>query len=406
MMWNNDLKIKEFDYELPNTHIAFFPMEERDASKLLVYNQGNISETVFKNLASQLPPNAHLIFNDTRVIEARLYFTTASGARIEIFCLEPADTDISTALTTQSALRYKCLIGKASKWKKEEALKRTENGITLTAAKIEKVEDAFLVEFTWNKPLAFIEVLHLFGRMPLPPYIKRTTETSDAASYQTVYAKADGSVAAPTAGLHFTEAVFSSLHQKGISTDFVTLHVGAGTFMPVKTEKVADHNMHAELIEVRLDFLEKMLQQKNILRVAVGTTSLRTLESLYWLGYQVKTNAAFTPETLDVSQWLPYQNRNAVSAQAAIESLVLWMKKHQLTTFYTKTRLLIMPGYQFKTVGALITNFHQPGSTLLLLIAAITGNDWKKIYDYALQHNFRFLSYGDSSLLFLQPPTL
>lgn len=400
-MINNDLKINEFSYELPNEKIAFFPKQERDTSKLLIYRDGKIAASIFKNLASELPKHAHLIFNNTRVIEARLHFVSKSGAQIEVFCLEPAASDISTALATTSHVVYKCLVGKASKWKTGEVLSQSINGIELSAVKIEQCSDGFLIEFRWNTGITFIEVLHLFGKIPLPPYIKRSAETSDAATYQTIYANENGSVAAPTAGLHFTQSVLTSLQTKEIETGFVTLHVGAGTFMPVKTEKISDHIMHSELIEVRIDFLRKMLLHFSRITVAVGTTSLRTLESLFWLGYLVQQNPGVAPQSLEVPQWLPYETEKPVGAQEAIECLIQWMENKNLEVFFTKTRLLIMPGYRFRIVKALITNFHQPGSTLLLLIAAFVGNDWRKIYDYALTNDFRFLSYGDSSLLFL-----
>jgi S-adenosylmethionine:tRNA ribosyltransferase-isomerase len=408
------LSIKDFTYSLAEERIAKYPLAERDASKLLIYKEARpddpvgrekIEEDIYRNIADHIPSSSLLIFNDTKVVEARLLFRKTTGGVIEIFCLEPHGqySDISTAMLQHEKVLWHCLIGGASKWKRgqvlEKKFKYNSKDLVLNARYIEKTEDSFIVELSWNDlSLSFAEVLHLFGAIPLPPYIKREAEKSDAERYQTVYAHYEGSVAAPTAGLHFTEAVFKKLKEKNIQRDFVTLHVGAGTFKPVKTEVMKDHEMHAEYFTVSKSIIKNLVDHvdKNI--IAIGTTSLRTLESLYWLG--VKKSTDHRPQTTEITQWEVYDSIGKnISAKEALENLIKWMTVKDLDNLTAKTQIIIAPGYQFKIVNGLITNFHQPQSTLLLLVAAFIGENWKKVYDYAFENNFRFLSYGDGSLL-------
>jgi S-adenosylmethionine:tRNA ribosyltransferase-isomerase len=399
------LSIKDFTYSLPEERIAKYPLAERDASKLLIYEEGNIAEDIYKNIDVHIPKDSLLIFNDTKVVEARLLFQKSTGGIIEIFCLEPYKQypDITTAMMQHEKVLWHCLIGGASKWKHGQILEKkiihNSNELVLNARYIEKEVDSFIVELSWNdSALSFAEVLHLVGAIPLPPYIKREAETSDAERYQTVYAHYEGSVAAPTAGLHFTNAVLQKLKERNIDTDFVTLHVGAGTFKPVTTETMKDHEMHAEHFTVSKTIIQNLIDHldKNI--IAAGTTSLRTLESLYWLGAKLTTDDS--RKTIEISQWEVYDHKESmISTKEALENLIKWMNKKGLSSLTAKTQIIVAPGYQFKIVNGLITNFHQPQSTLLLLVAAFIGKDWKKVYDYALQNNFRFLSYGDGSLL-------
>lgn len=394
-----NLSIKDYTYPLPEEKIAKYPLAERDESKLLIYKNGSLQEDTYKFLPKYLPEDSLLIFNNTRVVEARLYFQKAAGTPIEIFCLEPADDykDITTAMLQQNRVRWQCLIGGAKKWKEDILEKRLfgeGEDIILRAKKLGRIRDAFLIEFSWAGSYSFADILHIAGEMPLPPYLKRNSEDSDKIRYQTVYAAQDGSVAAPTAGLHFTEALLQKLSAKHIQTQFVTLHVGAGTFKPVKSETMRDHEMHAEFFEVSAQLLQSIIGSKNKI-VAVGTTSARTLESLYWLG--VKLLHGKQPETLQ--QWEAYTLPQHYTKQESFSIILQFMQERNWDIFYGKTQLIIAPGYTLKVVDALITNFHQPGSTLLLLVAAIVGNDWKKIYNYALNNSFRFLSYGDGCLL-------
>lgn len=404
------LSIKDFTYSLPEERIANYPLAERDASKLLIYKKGNIAEDTYRNIDVHIPTDSLLVFNDTRVVEARLLFQKSTGGVIEIFCLEPHQLypDITTAMLSREKVLWHCLIGGASKWKHGQILEKkifhNAHEIILKARYIEKVSDSFIVELNWNdSSLSFAEVLHLFGAIPLPPYIKREAERSDAERYQTVYAQYEGSVAAPTAGLHFTKNVFEKLKKKNIHSDFITLHVGAGTFKPVKSELMRGHEMHAEHFTVSRSTVQHLIDHldKNI--IAVGTTSLRTLESLYWLGVKevgVETRHALSAQEAGIDQWEVYdQNFKAISTREALENLFKRMNEKNLDSLTAKTQIMIAPGYQFKMVNGLITNFHQPQSTLLLLVAAFIGKDWKKIYDYALENDFRFLSYGDGSLL-------
>ena len=399
------LSIKDFTYSLPEERIAKYPLAERDASKLLIYKDGKIAEGIYRNIADHIPTNSLLVFNDTKVIEARLLFQKATGGVIEIFCLEPHHQypDITTAMLQHEKVLWHCLIGGASKWKRGQILEKKiaykSNELVLNARYIAKADDSFIVELSWNEPsISFAEVLHLFGAIPLPPYIKREAEKSDTERYQTVYAHYEGSVAAPTAGLHFTETVFNTLKEKNIQKDFVTLHVGAGTFKPVKADVMQEHEMHAEHFTVSGSLIQNVIDHldKNI--IAVGTTSLRTLESLYWLGVRsLMVNGEWSNE---IAQWEVYDHAGQmISPKEALHNLIKWMDEKDLNTLTAKTQIIIAPGYQFKIVNGLVTNFHQPQSTLLLLVAAFIGNDWKRVYDDALQDNFRFLSYGDGSLL-------
>jgi S-adenosylmethionine:tRNA ribosyltransferase-isomerase len=401
-MHPKNLSIKDFTYHLPEKKIAFHPLAERNSSKLLVYKKGKISESVYRNLADFISEDSLLIFNNTKVVEARLIFQKSSGGVIEIFCLEPHEqyADITTAMMMHEKVLWKCLIGGASKWKHGQVLEKKIADLNLQCRFVEKRTDCFIVKISWDANLSFAEVLHKSGSIPLPPYIKRKAEAEDSERYQTVYAKFDGSVAAPTAGLHFTPAVFENLKRKNIQTDFVTLHVGAGTFKPVKAEVMEAHEMHAEFFEVSKETIKHLLENLNKTIVAVGTTSLRTIESLYWLGIQSQESGVRSSE-LEVTQWEPYETDSKnVSVEIALNSLLDWMQENKKDKLIAKTQIIIAPGYIPKIAKALITNFHQPRSTLLLLIAALMGEDWRKVYDYALENDFRFLSYGDGSLLF------
>jgi S-adenosylmethionine:tRNA ribosyltransferase-isomerase len=408
-----NLSIKDFTYDLPEDRIAKYPLPERDASKLLVYDQGKITEDVYRNLDKHLPPNSLLVFNDTKVIEARVLFQKPTGGIIEIFCLEPHEQyrDITTAMNQRGKVLWHCLIGGASKWKHGQILDKkiiASNETILHAKYIEKKIDSFIIEFSWSDDsLNFAEILHLAGAIPLPPYIKRAVETSDEQRYQTIYAHNEGSVAAPTAGLHFTDHVFEKLRSKNIKVDFVTLHVGAGTFKPVKSEMIREHEMHAEFITVSRETIENIFQNLSQNIIPVGTTSLRTIESLYWLGAKLvigNLQSAIMQETsFGLGQWECYELEKAnIEAGQALEMLIEFMQKENMKRLITKTQILIAPPYKTKIANALVTNFHQPQSTLLLLVGALIKEDWKKVYDYALQHELRFLSYGDGCLLWIR----
>ncbi len=411
------LHIEDFNYELPNEKIAKYPLQQRDQSKLLIYGgpgfSGNptpIRESVYANIADVLPQGSLLVFNDTKVVEARLLFQKPTGGAIELFCLEPADqyADITSAMLQKGSVQWKCLVGGAKKWK-DGAVVLEVAGLKIQANKVEILPDCFLIEFSWEPTgLSFAEVLHMAGDIPLPPYLNRETEEADKERYQTIYAKHDGSVAAPTAGLHFTENVFAQLEQKQIQKGYVTLHVGAGTFKPVKAAQMKDHEMHAEFIDVKKSTIEQLLAHVSKGIIAVGTTSLRTLESLYWIGVKTIHNPSLASADLAVSQWEPYENadenlanRKEFSAEESLTALLEWMEKNNAERIITKTQIIIAPGYTFRMIRALVTNFHQPQSTLLLLISAIVGDDWRRIYEYALTHDYRFLSYGDGSILWV-----
>jgi S-adenosylmethionine:tRNA ribosyltransferase-isomerase len=406
-----NLSINDYSYSLPEERIAKYPLAERDASRLLVYNNGNITTDTYRSLSTYLPQNALLVFNNTKVVEARLLFQKPTGGAIEIFCLEPPSqyADITTAMSQRQTVLWQCLVGGASKWKAGQILEKkiqlANHEIILLAGFVEKRDDSFIIELSWTPAhLSFAEVLHQAGAIPLPPYIKRTVEESDKERYQTVYAQTGGSVAAPTAGLHFTETIFKELDKKFILKDFVTLHVGAGTFKPVSSNTMQEHEMHAEWIDVSKDFIQNLLNNLEEAIVAVGTTSLRTVESLYWLGVKSRESSITNHQSLQLSQWEAYElaSKN-ISVSESLQSLLDWMQENKLERLIAKTQILIAPGYTFKIIKGLITNFHQPQSTLLLLVAALIGDDWKKVYAYALQNDFRFLSYGDGSLLWKNP---
>jgi S-adenosylmethionine:tRNA ribosyltransferase-isomerase len=401
-MHPKNLEIKDYTYKLPDDRIARFPLQERDQSKLLVFRDSAICEGIYKNIATYLPSDSLVVFNNTKVIHARLFFETASGAKVEVFCLEPTGdyVEMASAMSATRTVRWKCMIGRASKWK-EKILHKKISGFELTAELVDRTSEYFVVEFTWQpENLSFAEILDKAGVMPIPPYLKRESGELDLERYQTVYAKYEGSVAAPTAGLHFTSEVLKSLKEKNIKTEEVTLHVGAGTFKPVKAATMSGHDMHAELIDVSLETIEQLLANKDNI-VAVGTTTLRTVESLFWMGGKVIQNPHAIIEEIEIKQWDPYDAAGIRFAPAdALTALLAWMMARNMRRLVCKTQILIAPPYKVKLVKALVTNFHQPNSTLLLLVAAVVGDKWQEIYDYALGHDFRFLSYGDGSLLY------
>lgn len=391
----NTIQIKDYTYDLPGEKIALFPLSQRDQSKLLVFRDGNISHRQFYNLSELLPANSLLFLNDTKVIPARLHFTKDTGAQIEIFLLNPHEPgDVHHAMQSAGKCSWKCMIGNLKRWKQGMTLKKSGIGYTINATLTDLQEN--IVEFSWPSSDSFAEVIHLAGETPLPPYIHRKPEKEDTERYQTVYSHHEGAVAAPTAGLHFTGTVMQALKNKGIMLDFLTLHVGAGTFQPVKTGDALKHIMHEEQIIVKQQNLENLLEADKF-TVSVGTTSVRTLESIYWYGVKLSVD----PEaSFNIGQNDPYLvNRKLPSAEEALGNVLSYMKRNALTEIRGNSSIYIVPGYSFKICDALITNFHQPGSTLMLLVAAFIGNDWKKIYQEALSHNYRFLSYGDSSLL-------
>ncbi len=403
-----NISILDYTYDLPPGRIALHPLTERDASKLLVYKEGTIREDIYKHVAAYLPADSLLIFNNTKVIKARVRFQKPSGGIIEIFCLEPyeAINEYSHVMNKKGSVKWKCMIGGASKWKEgelEKLLAVSHEPLVFKAKLIEKLPDAYVVEFSWTPAeLSFAEVLEQCGDIPLPPYIKRKTEQEDTERYQTIYAEDEGSVAAPTAGLHFTKDIFKSFAEKNIRTGFVTLHVGAGTFKPVKAATMLDHEMHAEWIDVGIDMIEKLLESLNDPIVAVGTTSLRTLESLYWMGVKAALDPAI--KELQINQWEVYEApliNSGLSAGQSLSALMNWLKANNHQRLFTRSQILIAPGYDFQIAKAIITNFHQPQSTLLLLVAAAIGDEWRSVYDHAMRHDFRFLSYGDGSLLFI-----
>ena len=417
-MHPKDISINDYSYHLPDERIAAFPLKERDASKLLVYKEGIIAENIYKNIAQYIPVNSLLVFNNTKVIQARILFQKQTGGVIEIFCLEPyeSNNEHSVVMGKKASVRWKCMIGGAGKWKggglhKEINAEKNplENiALILTATLVKKLLDAYVIELSWQpRDYSFAEVLGIFGDIPLPPYIKRKPEKPDKERYQTIYAKHEGSVAAPTAGLHFTSAIFESFQQRNSAKAYVTLHVGAGTFKPVKASSMDGHEMHSEWMDVSIETIEQFISHVATNIIAVGTTSLRTIESLYWMGVKTILYPEITLAELQIYQWdvyeVPFSETN-ISSGAALEALLHWMKKNKLHRILIPTQILIAPGYQFKIAKAIITNFHQPQSTLLLLVAAIAGNDWRKMYDYAMENDFRFLSYGDGSLIFIPHP--
>ena len=396
-----EIAIAEYDYPLPDERIAKYPLAERDTSKLLLYKGGEIRDEKFANLPSFIPQGALMVFNNTRVIQARLRFRKETGAQIEVFCLEPeqpADYQLMFQETRECV--WQCLVGNSSRWKSGVLSQVIEiEGVQVTLS-VERVSSAAvnLVRFFWNGGFTFAQLLEAAGELPIPPYLNRKTEESDTHTYQTVYSKVKGSVAAPTAGLHFTPAVLGALDAAGVQRGEVTLHVGAGTFKPVKSELIADHEMHEEYIEVQRGLLERIIAAGGA-AVAVGTTSVRTLESLYFLGEKVSENPEIEESELCVGQWEPYNRLHTLSTVEALTALLQWLDAKGLDRVHSHTRIMIAPGYTFRIVKAIVTNFHQPKSTLLLLVSAFIGADWRRVYDYALENGFRFLSYGDSSLL-------
>ena len=403
------IRISDYNYPLPDERIAKFPMARRDQSKLLVYNHGQVSEDVFYNLPEHLPQGALMVFNNTKVIQARLHFRKESGALIEVFLLEPAEpTDYEQMFQTTNYCSWYCLVGNLKKWK-EGSLTRTltigQSTLNITATRGPVHGTSHRIDFTWeltpnaeHPTPSFAEILDAMGELPIPPYLNRATQESDKTTYQTVYSKIKGSVAAPTAGLHFTPEVLAAIDRRGIEREELTLHVGAGTFKPVKSQEIEGHEMHTEFIAVRRQTIERLIAH-NAEAIAVGTTSVRTLESLYYMGLKVLRNPDLTEADLHVSQWEPYETSQHPTPLTSLKSLLDWMLRHDLDVLHSSTQIIIAPGYDYKIVRMLITNFHQPQSTLLLLVSAFVRGDWHRIYDYALAHDFRFLSYGDSSLL-------
>jgi S-adenosylmethionine:tRNA ribosyltransferase-isomerase len=407
MHFPGNIRIQDFNYPLPPERIAQYPLENRDASKVLIWEGGNVSECLFSDISSKLPSGSTLVFNDTRVIHARLIFSKSTGATIEIFCLEPLEpvSEAQAAFAQKKGCTWKCLIGNVKRWKSGTLEKKfTRNGdpYTLAATKKENLGDGcYAVEFTWHPPfLTFSAILEQAGLVPLPPYITRASVPSDNNRYQTIYAKHEGSVAAPTAGLHFTAKTLDRMRRKKIRFEHVTLHVGIGTFRPVSVDDAALHIMHAEKISVGADVIRDLIRKEGPGVFAVGTTTVRTLESLYWLG--VKLIMGKSGDVPQVHQWDPYDpnlNRD-IPAGEALEALAGWLEKNGMERYTGETSLMIVPGYRFRIVGGMITNFHMPQSTLLLLVAAFAGEGWRTAYNYAFEHDFRFLSYGDACLFF------
>lgn len=393
------LNIADYDYPLTENRIAKYPLSERDQSKLLVYKDGILTDSAFKNISDHLPAGSLLVFNNTRVIRARLIFQKESGTRIEIFCLQPEGSYGQTG----GSATWKCLIGNAKRWKSGDLTLIAGEGeeqVTLTATRGEQSEDAHRIMFTWNQSgIAFEQVLELAGRIPLPPYLNRDPEMSDAERYQTIYAQFNGSVAAPTAGLHFTPKVLESIEAKKCQFEYLTLHVGAGTFKPVSVDDARQHTMHEEELIVEKQLILKLLQNTSGNIIPVGTTSMRSLESLYWLGCRLLSG--YEPgESFFINQWEPYKNEEKTPATEALQAIYDYLNRKNLQTVSGFTQIMIVPGYRFRICKALITNFHQPQSTLLLLVAALIGENWEEVYKYAIKHNYRFLSYGDSCLFF------
>jgi S-adenosylmethionine:tRNA ribosyltransferase-isomerase len=396
-----DIHINNYTYDLPDERIAKYPLENRDGSKLLIYKNSNISKSEFKKLPGLLPQNSLLVFNNSKVIRARLKFRKETGAMIEIFCLEPVKpVDVQQAFESTESTQWRCIVGNAKKWKSGMLSGEVNVDGVQTTVSVEMIGQegqSRIVGFSWdNQRISFADIIQNMGTVPIPPYLNRKSETIDDHRYQTVYSQHKGSVAAPTAGLHFTNDILREISNKNIDILNITLHVGAGTFKPVQTESIADHDMHTEHFVVESAALEEILQKCDRV-IAVGTTSVRTLESLYWLGVKLL-------ERVDISdgihQWDPYNLPDKYSVEEALTALKKHMKRNDLSYFNSKTAIIIVPGYSFRIVKTLITNFHQPKSTLLLLIGAFIGESWREVYSYALKNDFRFLSYGDSSILF------
>ncbi len=397
-----EIKISDFDYPLKEENIAKYPLTQRDNAKLLCLNfDKEIEEYHFSDIANLLDSDTFLVLNDTKVVYARLLFQKESGSIIEIFCLEPLDKDIQLAYAQKGSCVWKCLVGNNKKWKQEtisSSFVGDNINLTLTAKRLYQENETWIVEFSWdNKDLSFAEVLQYMGHVPLPPYLKRKDEESDKEDYQTIYAHQEGSVAAPTAGLHFSESTFQKLADKGVKTCFVTLHVGAGTFKPVSTETIDRHVMHTEQIVLKKENIEELLANLDKRVMCVGTTSVRTIESLYWHGVKVLKNGNRYSE-IDVKQWDPYQEECRISARESLQAILESMEQENRNVLIGQTQLMIAPGYEYRIVDAMITNFHQPKSTLLLLVSAMIGEDWKRVYDFALKNDYRFLSFGDACM--------
>ena len=418
-METKHIHISDYNYDLPDSRVAKFPVSPRDTSKLLVYRHGEISDDIFYNLPKYLPEKSLMVFNNTKVIQARMHFRKETGALIEVFLMEPAaPTDYELMFQTRGECSWLCMVGNLKKWK-EGSLVRTFDvaGTTINfkATMRRDIIDAksggtnYWVDFAWDNPqVSFAEILDAVGELPIPPYLNRETQDSDKTTYQTVYSKIKGSVAAPTAGLHFTDKVLAAIDAAGVRREELTLHVGAGTFKPVKSEEIDGHTMHTEYVCVRRDTLQTLLDY-DCCAIAVGTTSVRTLESLYYMGVKLESNPDAAEEDLHVCQWEPYEKADGtpvggnlvdgITPQKAISNIIAWLDKNNLKTLHSSTQIIIAPGYEYKIVKVLVTNFHQPQSTLLLLVSAFLKGDWHNVYDYALSHDFRFLSYGDSSIL-------
>jgi S-adenosylmethionine:tRNA ribosyltransferase-isomerase len=394
-----DIAIKDFDYDLPSERIAKFPLEERDKAKLLVLNKDVIQEKTFFELPDLLDKDSLLIFNETKVVHARLFFQKTTGSIIEIFCLEPTSpNEIQIAMAQKGEGYWLCFIGNNKKWK-EDSLSKTiiHNGkeIILSAKRESQKDNAWIVKFTWTKEYSFAEVLSIMGVIPLPPYLNREATNEDKEDYQTIYAKQEGSVASPTAGLHFTEKTFEDLKQKKIASNFITLHVGAGTFKPVSSELIIDHVMHAEKVAIPKQVIQNLIEHLDKKIICVGTTSVRTIESLYWHGVKLIENKDEDIE-IDISQWEPYQKEENITPSQALEAIVDRMNRENVDLLCGQTQIIIAPTYKYRIVKAVVTNFHQPKSTLLLLVSALIGDKWKDCYKFALENNFRFLSFGDA----------
>ena len=401
-----ELLIEDYNYPLPDDRIAKYPLAKRDESKLLIYKEGNIAQDQFLHIGNYLPHNSLLVYNNTKVIQARLLFHKATGAKIEVFCLEPlVPHDYQLNLSSTQGCRWKCIVGNLKKWKQgplELSVHVGNSDCVLQASLVASNGNVHQIDFSWNGPtISFAEILDAAGVLPIPPYLNRETEESDKTTYQTVYSMIKGSVAAPTAGLHFTKELLAELREQGIETTELTLHVGAGTFQPVKTADANQHTMHTEIIAVSRRCIEDLLRKLGHI-AAVGTTSMRTLESLYHIGMQLSRvpQTEWQDYAIHVGQFEPYETQSEMSAKEALTMLLHYLDATGQDTLHAETQIMIKPGYRFRMVDILITNFHQPKSTLLLLVSAFIGDDWREVYDYALKHDFRFLSYGDSSILF------
>ncbi len=396
-----ELLISQYDYPLPEERIAKYPLPQRDASRLLVYRHGELSSSVFAHLADHLEEGSLMVFNNTRVIQARLHFHKATGANIEIFLLEPSlPADYERMFLARGRCEWLCMVGNLKKWKGEPLQQEFEHDgqtICLRATYVDVCATSHRIRFEWDGDLTWAEMLEIVGELPIPPYLNRESEASDKITYQTIYSKIKGSVAAPTAGLHFTPNVLSQIDHRNIDREEITLHVGAGTFRPVKSEDVSHHEMHAEYISVSRANIEALIRHE-ARATAVGTTTVRTLESLYYIGLRLSSHPNLGEDELTVNQWEPYEVEATLSPTEALTEILHYFERNQLDVLHTQTRIIIVPGYRYKIVDHLITNFHQPKSTLLLLVSAFIGDDWRRVYDYALAHDFRFLSYGDACL--------